>query len=61
MKFTDSTFFFFLQAYFQNIKILQSAKQFELNVVGFSVNIRTNYKVYTRAYIGGIPAVIAER
>lgn len=50
-----------LQAYFQSIKILQSPNQIELNVVEFSVNIRINYRVYTQAFIGGIPAAIAER
>ncbi|KAK3533777.1 hypothetical protein QTP70_027346 [Hemibagrus guttatus] len=48
-------------AYFQNIKILQSPKQIELNVSGFWVNILINYRVYTQAFIGGIPAAIAER
>ncbi|KAF4083188.1 hypothetical protein AMELA_G00137080 [Ameiurus melas] len=48
-------------AYFQNIKILQSPGKTEMKVVRFSVNIGINYKVYTQAFIGGIPAVIAER
>ncbi|XP_053489947.1 laminin subunit alpha-3-like [Ictalurus furcatus] len=48
-------------AYFQNIKILQSPGKTEMKVVRFSVNIRINYKVYTQAFIGGIPAAIAER
>ncbi|XP_060735469.1 laminin subunit alpha-3 [Tachysurus vachellii] len=48
-------------AYFQNIKILQSAKQVEMNVSRFWVNILINYRVYTQAFIGGIPEAIAER
>ncbi|KAM9461695.1 laminin subunit alpha-3 [Clarias gariepinus] len=56
-----STVKVFPVVYFQNIKILQSPNKFEMKVVAYSVNIRVNYKVYTQAFIGGIPAVIAER
>ncbi|KAI5626541.1 laminin subunit alpha-3-like, partial [Silurus asotus] len=47
--------------YFQNIKILQSADRTEMRVVEFAVNIRINYRVYTQAFIGGIPDAIAKR
>ncbi|XP_046712935.1 laminin subunit alpha-3 [Silurus meridionalis] len=47
--------------YFQNIKILQSPDQTEMRVVEFAVNIRINYRIYTQAFIGGIPDAIAKR